>query len=66
MLHGLVDLFSSTEEVGGRDEPDTAAHASGLSQHTKHLLGSLKQDVARIITFSDDDLQVRLFCCVLI
>ncbi|XP_076459061.1 DNA fragmentation factor subunit alpha-like isoform X2 [Babylonia areolata] len=45
------------EEAGGRDEPDTAIQGSEHSVHVKHLLASLKYDVTRIITFSDNDLQ---------
>ncbi|KAL8587697.1 hypothetical protein ACOMHN_020915 [Nucella lapillus] len=45
------------EEHGDQDEPDAASHGSGISQHARHLLASLKHDVTRIITFSDDDLQ---------
>ncbi|XP_070186579.1 DNA fragmentation factor subunit alpha-like isoform X2 [Littorina saxatilis] len=44
-------------ETGGKDEPDTANQGSGLSLHAKQLLSHLKQDVTRIITFSDEDLQ---------
>lgn len=44
------------EETSGKDEPDTAV-SSGVSLQLKHLLVSLKKDVTRIITFSDDDLQ---------
>ena len=53
--------FSSAEEASERDEPDAAVQGSGLPVHIKHLLGSLKHDATRIITFSDDDLQVRTY-----
>lgn len=57
----LFLYFSCAEEASGRDEPDTALEGSGLPLNTKQLLRSLKRDVTRIITFSDDDLQVRAF-----
>eukprot|EP00745_Piridium_sociabile_P017424 TRINITY_DN26198_c0_g1_i10.p1 TRINITY_DN26198_c0_g1~~TRINITY_DN26198_c0_g1_i10.p1 ORF type:complete len:209 (+),score=35.98 TRINITY_DN26198_c0_g1_i10:47-673(+) len=45
------------EESADRDEPDAAVQGPELSQHVNQLLAFLKQDVTRIITFSDGDLQ---------
>ena len=59
---GCFFLYSSSaEEASGKDETDTALEGSGLPLNTKQLLRSLKRDMTRIITFSDDDLQVRAF-----
>ena len=46
-----------TEELS-RDEPDYMEAGGVLSERVTQLVHSLQKDVSRIVTFSNDDLQV--------
>ncbi|KAK7507662.1 hypothetical protein BaRGS_00001597 [Batillaria attramentaria] len=47
-------------EEAGTDETDYAGHPGAMSERTRQLVHNLKRDVSRIITFSDDDLNMVL------
>jgi hypothetical protein len=47
--------------AGGLDEPDCIGEGTEISDRTKETIAGLQKNITRIITLSNEDLQVLFF-----
>lgn len=59
MIWYYLPLSQMTDDPFGGDEVDNLDYNMEISDRLKHLIAGLQKNITRIITLSNDDLQVR-------
>lgn len=59
MIWYYLPLSQMTDDPFGGDEVDNLDCNMEISDRLKHLIAGLQKNITRIITLSNDDLQVR-------